>query len=179
MKIPTVDNRFDIASGQLLPVKVDLLEDLRKETIAVLSITTQCESNVVFGTPVKVRSVAGFHHWEVTGEFSSGDAYGEVKFTWSVRQESPEFYDVMTVGIKMGEYGWCDVDYRGDNMFMEQVEQEYRAFRHANKFVPRKYPEIEAILDEIRKEGNEKVTGLADRISQLIGNPAKVKENGK
>ena len=181
MKIPAIDDRFNFATQKVEKMRIDIMAELKQEATGVLSIVTQCDTNVELGEPVKLRTVAGFDYYCARGEFSSGDAYGEISFTWTARQVDPQYYDVTQISVKMGELGWCDVDWRSDNAFLDRMTQEYQLFLQANKFVPRRYAEIEDILDEIRKldipkKYRDRVVKLVDKASALLGNAATKKE---
>ena len=181
MKIPVIDDRFNFATQKVEKMRIDIMPELRQEAIGVLSMVTQCDTNVELESPVKMRTVAGFDYYCARGEFSTGDAYGEISFSWTVRQVDPQYYDVTKISVKMGELGWCDVDWRSDNAFLDRMTQEYQLFLQANKFVPRRYAEIEGILEQIRgldipKEYHDRIVKLVDQASALLGNAANKKE---
>ena len=183
MKIPVIDDRYNLETGRVEPTRVDIMTELQQETVCVLAMVTQCDANVVLSGPVKVRTVAGFDHYSASGEFSSGDAYGDILFTWTVRQDSPQFYDVNRIVVRMGDIGQCEVDWRSHNAFLDRMTQEYRMFLEATKFVPRRYAEIEDILDQIRAleipgKYRGRVVELADKVSALLGNSTKEHNDG-
>lgn len=186
MKIPVIDDRFNFTTQKVEKMSVDIMADLKQEAISVLSMVTQCDTNVVLESPVKLRTIAGFDYYCSNGEFSSGDAYGTISFSWTVRQIDPQYYDVNKISIKLGELGWCDIDWRSHNAFLDRMTQEYQLFLEANKFVPKRYAEIEDILEKIRaldmpKTYHDQVTKLVDKVSALLGNATGKKEptNGK
>jgi hypothetical protein len=181
MKIPVRDERFNPATGQMEMMDIDIAAELRQEAIAVFSMVTQCESNVELSPPNKMRTVAGFDHYCVEGEFSSGDAYGKITFGWTVKTEDPKYYDVMRITLNIGNNGWCDIDWRSNDVFLERVTNEYRLFLEAQKFVPKKYGEIEELLRQLRvlpmpDKYHDQVVKLADEISALLGNAMSKKE---
>ena len=181
MKIPVRDERFNPATGKMEMMDVDIVADLRQEAIAVFSMVTQCDTNVELCDPVKMRSIAGFDHFYTKGEFSSGDAFGEITFSWSVRQVDPQYYDVMKITMCLGDLGWCDIDWRSHNVFLDRVTQEYQLFLEATRFVPKRYEEIEEILRQLRvlpmpEKYHDQVVKLADQASALLGNAMKKKE---
>lgn len=181
MKIPVIDDRYNPASGEVERMKVDIMADLKQETIGVFSMVTQCDTNVEFQPPVKMRSIAGFDHYYAMGEFSSGDAYGQITFGWTVRQVDPEYYDVMKITLNIADLGWCDIDWRSHNAFLDRTTQEYRLFLEASKFVPKRYAEIEELLRQLRvlpmpEKYHDQVVKLVDKVSALLGNAMTKKE---
>lgn len=178
MKIPVRDERFNRETGKVETMDIDIVDELRQEAIAVFSMVTQCDTNVVLCPPVKMRTMAGFDHFYTEGEFSSGDAYGKITFGWTVRQENPQFYDVMKITLNIANLGWCDIDWRSHDMFLERVTNEYKLFLEASKFVPRRYAEIEDYLDQLRalpmpQKYHDQVVKLVDKVSALLGNALK------
>lgn len=177
MKIPVIDDRFNFATRQVEKMPISIVPELKQEATSVLSMVTQCDTNVELETPVKLRSIAGFDHYYVHGEFSSGDAYGEIGFNWTTRQVDPQFYDVTRITVKLGDLGWCDIEWRTHNAFLDRMTQEYQLFLEASKFVPKRFTEIEDILQQIReldlpKTYHDRVLKLVDRASALLGNIA-------
>lgn len=175
MKIATKEERFNPTTGKVEMMNTDLLNNLREDATAVFSMVTQCDSNVVLEKPEKLRSVAGFDHYCTKGEFSSGDAFGVITFGWTVRQENPEYYDVMSITMNMCNMGWCDIDYRSPGVFLHRVTQEYQLYLETKKSVPKKFPEIEELLRQIRvvpmpQVPHDEVVKLVDQISALLGN---------
>lgn len=181
MKIPVVDERYNFATGKVEPMTIDIMAELKQEAIGVFSMVTQCDTNVELEPPVKMRSIAGFDHYYTHGEFSSGDAYGEITFGWTVRQVDPHYYDVMKITLNIADLGWCDIDWRGHNVFLDRVTQEYQLFLEASKFVPKRYSEIEELLRQLRvlqmpEKYHDQVVKLVDKVSALLGNAMTKKE---
>lgn len=181
MKIPTKEERFDINIGKLRIMDVDIIQDLTQETIALLSLVTQCESNVVLDTPVKLRTVAGFDHYFVKGEFSSGDAYGNISFAWTVKTENPEQYDVHKITVEFPNMGECEIIWNSNKTVVDRMSQEYSLFLQASRFVPKRYKEIEALLQKIRtmhleQDVRDKILPIIDQVSALLGNALKKDE---
>jgi len=181
MKIPVIDDRYNYATGQVEKMHVDILAELRQEAISVFSMVTQCDTNVELGPAVKMRSIAGFDHFYTRGQFSSGDAYGDITFGWTVRQVDPQHYDVMKITLCIADMGWCDIDWRTHTEFLNRVTQEYQLFLEATKFVPKRYAEIEELLRQLRvlpmpEKYHDQVVKLADKVSALLGNAMTKKE---
>lgn len=181
MKIPVIDDRYNYATGKVEKMHVDILAELRQEAISVFSMVTQCDTNVELGPAVKMRSIAGFDHFYTRGQFSSGDAYGDITFGWTVRQVDPQHYDVMKITLCIADMGWCDIDWRTHTEFLNRVTQEYQLFLEATKFVPKRYAEIEELLRQLRvlpmpEKYHDQVVKLADKVSALLGNAMTKKE---
>ena len=181
MKIPVIGKAFNPASNQEEPRRTDLVNELKDVVVSAFSFVTQCETGAMFEKPELLRSIAGMDHYQMHGVFSSGDAFGELMFRWTVRHDNPEFYDVNTCAVKFGSLGWAEAAYHGPAEFVDRITQDYRMFLETIKFLPRRFPEIEGILDQIRaveapEEQKQKIKSLADQISELIGNAPEKKE---
>lgn len=181
MKIPVIGKAFNPATNQEEPRRTDLANELKDVVVSALSFVTQCETGVEFGKPELLRSVAGMDHYQIHGEFSSGDAFGELMFRWTARHDSPAFYDVNTCAVKFGSLGWAEAAYHGPAGFVDRITQDYRMFLETLKFLPRRFPEIEDILDSIRAVDvppgqKQEIKSLADQISALIGNAPREEE---
>lgn len=179
MKIPVRQEIYDPETRGNALRDTDIVSELKGTAVSALSFVTQCDTGVEFGSPEIVRSTAGFDHWKVTGTFSSGDAWGELRFEWTVRHDSPEYYDVNRCAMRFGDLGWNEMEYHGDTGFVERASSGYRQFLDTYRFLPRHFPEIEDLLDRIRKvpmpeKSRETVSGLAAKISGLLGNIRKI-----
>lgn len=175
MKIPVRELRYNFDEQKDTLFDTDISANLRQDTVAVLSIVTQCDSNVELGDPVKTMDIAGFGHYTMEGDFSSGDATGKIRYFWTVRNENPQFYDVTKIQMKFGDQGWSEMDYSDDKMFMDRVTQEYQLFVKANRNVPKKFEAIEAKLDTLRKlqvsgKAHEEIMRVTGEISAILGN---------
>ena len=182
MKIPVIGTFFNPETKQEEPRETNLVDELRDVAVSAFSFVTQCETGVEFDVPVLERSIAGMDHYRMHGVFSSGDAFGELMFKWTVRHDNPQFYDVNTCAVKYGDLGWAEMPYHGPAGFVDRVTQDYRMFLEALKFLPRRFPEIEDLLDRIRAvdvpaKQKEKIKELADQISELIGNAPEKEED--
>ena len=179
MKIPVRQEIYDPETRGNALRDTDIVSELKGTAVSALSFVTQCDTGVTFGVPVFSRAVAGFDHFYVCGEFSSGDAWGELRFEWTVRHDSPEYYDVNRCAMRFGDLGWNEMEYHGDTGFVERASSGYRQFLDTYRFLPRHFPEIEDLLDRILKvpmpeKSRETVSGLAAKISGLLGNIRKI-----
>ena len=175
MKIPVRELRYNPELKKDTLFDTDIVANLRQETIAVLAIVTQSETNVVVEKPVKTMEIASFEHYTMYGQFSSGDATGEIRYFWNVRKDNPEFFDVHKVQIRFTNQGWCDVDYSVDRMLMDRISQEYQLFVKANRNVPKKFEEIENKLMKLRsipvsQKARAEIIKITDEISAILGN---------
>ena len=153
---------------------IDLAADLRQDASSALSFVTQCDSTVVLGEPELVRTFAGVSSYKVSGEFSSGQAYGAIEFEWTDNQ-STGFHDVHTARVQFGGFGWCDIDYRSQDFFVESLTNEYRMFIDASRRVPLHYPEMAELIQKIRDvpmadKTAKQISPLLDRLGELLGN---------
>lgn len=175
MKIPVREVRYNPELQKDTLFDTDIVANLRQDTIAVLAFVTQSETNVVVDKPVKTMEIAGFEHYTMYGQFSSGDATGEIRYFWNIRKENPVFFDVSKVQIRFTNQGWCDVDYSVDDMLMDRITQEYQLFVKANRNVPKKFEEIENKLMKLRsipvsQKARAEIIKITDEISAILGN---------
>jgi len=174
MKIPYREERFDFATQKMAEQDIDLISELRQDASSALSFVTQCDSTVTLGEKELTRTFAGVSHFKVDGEFSSGQAYGLIEFEWT-DNPATGFRDVHTARVQFGGFGWCDIDYRSQDFFVESLTNEYRMFIDASRRVPLHYPEMSGLIQKIREcdmpENTAKeISPLLDRLDELLGN---------
>lgn len=174
MKIPYKEERFDNATGSMRMTDIDIVSELRQDAESALSFVTQCDSTVIMSDPELSRKVAGIAHYTVSGEFSSGAAYGSVEFGWT-DNPATGFRDVHTARVQFGDFGWCEIDYRSQDFFVESLTNEYKMFIDAARRVPLHYPEMSGLIKKIREcdmpeDTAQKISPLLDRLDELLGN---------
>ena len=80
-----------------------------------------------------------------------------------------------TARVQFGGFGWCDIDYRSQDFFVESLTNEYRMFIDASRRVPLHYPEMAELIQKIRDvpmadKTAKQISPLLDRLGELLGN---------
>lgn len=173
MKYPVREERFDFATGKVSMVDVDIVEDVRQDILSMLAMVTQCETSVTINRKRKEREIAGVEHWLAYGEFSSGEAMGTVSFSWTVKKDNPQFYDVNSVGFDMNTLGFHRVLYRSKEEMMLAFEREFKLFLNSMQAIPRRFPDIMCRIEELgklaRPDKEERADTLTTEIYHMLG----------
>jgi len=164
MKYPVREERFDFATGKVGMVDVDIVADVRQDIVSVLAMVTQCETSVTIDNKFMDRDIAGVEHWMAHGEFSSGEAMGKVSFTWTVKKDNPQFYDVDAVGFDMNTLGFHRVTFRSKDDLLLAFEREFKLLLNSLQLIPRRFPDITA---RIEKLGNLAAPGKEEMAEKL------------
>ena len=174
MKYPVREERFDFAAGKVGMVDVDIVEDVRQDIVSMLALVTQCETSVTIDRKDLSREVAGVEHWIAYGEFSSGEAAGMVSFSWTVKKNDPQYYDVNSVAFDLNKLGLHRVLYRSKEDLLAAFEREFKLFLSSMQIIPRRFPDITCRIEEMSQlvtesKKKERADELKKEIFHMLG----------
>ena len=174
MKYPVREERFDFATGKVGMVDVDIVEDVKQDIVSMLAMVTQCETSVTIDRKDLSREVAGVEHWIAYGEFSSGEAAGMVSFSWTVKKNDPQYYDVNSVAFDLNKLGLHRVLYRSKEDLLAAFEREFKLFLSSMQIIPRRFPDITCRIEEMSQlvtesKKKERADELKKEIFHMLG----------
>lgn len=143
----------------------NILDAVKAEFCSALSFIAETTVYVTLQQPSLIKAIAGVNHYEVKGEYSVGEASGDIKFMYI---ETPTEISINRILVSMGGSGMSDCPFETPEAFYNALLNKHKAFVSFSRTTPIRMQRISTLCDDL--ENLECAQHTHNEIVKIVSN---------